>query len=255
MKKKSGYSHMVCLIIVVAVAISCIGIACAVEENTGMGKPKGMDIYKDNVPYSAALGGGVMSAERQAKAGDFNVIVGDDDPGKGDPQYWVDLDVPEEETGGSPEVEEDDSGGGAVIPVYTGRICRCDTKEDGATYDTCVAEFTYTAEVSGITIAVRGQGGAANPPWNEFTGSGMTDPEKWDRCQPTTFTIPAQAFWTTPFWNNIDWKLGSSHSASADCTKYDPRHYDPNDKKYDPDHIPFCSDIGVEAECTNGCPA
>jgi len=399
-------SYIFCVFIVLAIGVICFGVASA-AENTGQGKPKGLDIYVDDVPYGSSLGGAVQSGEKAV--GDFNVIVDDTDPDKADPNWFTEMgrtvtptptptvaptptataEIPvdyggtgaklcvtddktdviidfaysdcgyknefslisprsetlgwstggpsahrartgsafgekwnlgkfpvgtelvfkdvakdyfsgavqgiyltgpasrnsdnyihaaislknesgthhkylvsfEDMAGGGDNDYDDvefyvsgdvstecttqntdggDSGGGALIPVYNGTICRC-----GSTWgnSTCIAQFSYNNTAGIIAIPVRSK----SLPWNEFTGTGWTSPKKQFLCQPEVFYVDFTKnapFWTSPFHNNVDWKLGHSQSAQAKCTAYDPRHYDPNDKKFDPNRIPFCSDLG-----------
>ena len=400
MKGLFRINSIVCVLIMLAIAISCIGIASAVE-NTGQGKPKGMDIYVGDIPYSASLGGAV-------KVGDFNVIVDDNNPGRADPGWFTDLGkatnpnptptptmtptptataaIPvdlggkgatlcvtdattdvivdfafasadykntfslsspnitplgwsqgsgtsrqgdpfgtiwnlgkfpvgtklifkdiaysgstyigtwvtgpaknntdnflhasitlknstgtyhkylvsfeDAKNGGdkdyndvefyvsgdvstgcsSAEEEVVEGGGGAVTPVYTGKICRCQENRD-----TCIAQFAYVNTAGTMNIPVKTMGGPSNPPWNEFTGSGWTSPTKEYHCQPSWFYTNASnsPFWTSPFWNNIDWKLANTHSNQASCTKYDSRNYNPNSRFYDLNRIPLCEDLHV----------
>lgn len=386
---------IICVFFMVAIGVSCFGIASA-GENTGQGKPKGMDIYINDIPYGASLSGAVKSAEKAV--GDFNVIVDDNKPGKVDPTWFTNLgitpipsptptmaptatttvaipvdkggvgaklcvtdattdvivdfayssagynnvfylvqpvyktlgqskgEMPNGRTGtpfgttwnlgsfpvgtelifadtpfdgttskgiyltgpasrnsdqyihaaislknstgtyhkymvsfedfegggdndyndveffvsgdvstGCSLINEDlDSGGGAITPVYTGNICRCEDNKD-----TCIAQFSYNNTAGTMTIPVR----SPSLPWNEFTGSGWTSPTKQYHCQPEIFYVTSSVnapFWTSPFWNNIDWKLGHTHSASASCTKYKPSEK-PGNKNY----IPSCSSIGI----------
>jgi len=409
MKEKREIGLYFCTIVLLICAVGLFGIVSAVE-NTGQGKPKGLEIYVEDVPYGSSLGGAVKSGEKAV--GDFNVIVDDTDPNKPDPGWftqmgitptptatptmaptptatipipvdfggvgarlcvtdntsdvivdfayssagykntfyliqpryqtlgWSQGEMPNGRTGdpfgkqwvlgkfpvgtelvladnayeGSTEKglyltgpasrnsdnfihaaitlknstgthhkylvsfedaqgggdrdyndvefyvsgdvstacseyedDEDDSGGGSLIPVYTGNICRC-----GGSYgnNVCVAEFSYNTTADGMAIPVRSK----SLPWNEFTGSGWTSPTKQYHCQPEIFYVDKRnaPFWTSPFWNNIDWKLGHLHSSQASCTKYDSRHYDPKDKKFDPNRIPFCADLGVTcSECAS----
>lgn len=81
---------------IVIIGISCLGIVTAVD-NTGEGKPKGVDIFVDDVPYGASLGGAVESGEKQV--GDFNVIVDDDNPAKADPEWFTKMGITPTPTG------------------------------------------------------------------------------------------------------------------------------------------------------------
>lgn len=399
-------SYLLCVFIILAIGVISFGVASA-AENTGQGKPKGLDIYVDDVPYGASLGGSVVSGEKAV--GEFNVIVDDKDPDKADPNWFTELGrtmtptptptiaptptataaIPVDKGGvgaklcvtndktevivdfaysdcgyknefylispqyktmgwstGGPsagrartgnafgekwnlgkfpigtelifadlatdynsgaemglyktgpasrntdnfihaaislknstgthhkylvsfedmagggdrdynDVEffvsgdvstactnessgDEDSGGGAIIPVYTGNICRCGKV---GSKDTCIAQFTYVNSAGNMTIPVRSK----SLPWNEFTGSGWTSPQKQFLCQPEVFyeDVRNAPFWTSPFWNNVDWKLGHTHSAQASCTKYKS-----SDKPGDANYIPFCSDLGVTCtEC------
>jgi hypothetical protein len=110
-----------------------------------------------------------------------------------------------------------DTGSGALIPIYTGTVCKCNSKyKDGNKY-TCVAQFTYNSSANNIVIPVH----ESSLPWNEFTGSGMVEQY---RCQPTTFYIDAHnaPFWTNRFWNNIKWKLGHDQSVLVKCEESTP---------------------------------
>lgn len=114
----------------------------------------------------------------------------------------------------------DDSGGGAVIPVYvTGSVCKCSAAYKSGSKTTCVAQFTYNNSAGQpYVIPVR----SSSLPWNEFTGSGMVEQY---RCQPTTFYVdPTQnsPFWTNRFWNNIKWKLGHEQSVLVKCESNTP---------------------------------
>jgi hypothetical protein len=138
-----------------------------------------------------------------------------------------------------------DSGGGAITPIYSGQICRCGKVSN---QDTCIAQFDYNNTAGQMTIPVRSK----SLPWNEFTGSGWTSPTKQYHCQPEIFYVGAAKtnapFWTSPFWNNIDWKLGHSHSAAASCTKYSSK-----DKPGDKNYIPSCASLGIASYCNNTC--
>lgn len=111
-----------------------------------------------------------------------------------------------------------DTGGGALIPVFAGTVCKCKSpKYDDGNKVTCVAQFTYNSTEDNIAIPVH----ESSLPWNEFTGSGMVEQY---RCQPTTFYIDARnaPFWTNRFWNNIKWKLGHDQSVLVKCEKSTP---------------------------------
>ncbi len=118
-------------------------------------------------------------------------------------------------TGCSPE---GDTGSGAVIPIFTGNVCKCKSpKYNSDNKVTCVAQFTYNSTTNNIVIPVH----QSSLPWNEFTGSGMVEQY---RCQPTTFYIDAHnaPFWTNRFWNNIKWKLGHDQSVLVKCEESTP---------------------------------
>lgn len=87
MKNKLKITWIACAVIVLALVIASVGVASALE-NTGMGKPKGLDIYIGDVPYASSLGQKVQSG---AQVGDFNVIVDDNKPGKTDPSWFDNL--------------------------------------------------------------------------------------------------------------------------------------------------------------------
>jgi len=403
-KRLRNYCNF-CVLIIFVLGFLFTGPVSAIEyENTGQGKPRAMDIYFGDIPYSASLGGAVKSAEKGV--GDFKVIIDDDKVGKEDPTWFIDMgavtsptptptmaptptttvpipvdkggvgaklcvtdattdviidfayssagyknmfylvqprykelgwskgEMPDGRTGtpfgttwnlgsfpvGTELIFADnafdgetekglyltgpasrnsdnyihaaitlknstgthhkylvsfedymgggdndyndveffvsgdvttgcslvdgfsgDSGGGAIVPVYMGNICRCGKVNNK---DTCIAQFSYNNTAGTMTIPVRSK----SLPWNEFTGSGWTSPTKQYHCQPEIFYINSSEnspFWTSPFWNNIDWKLGHAHSASADCTKYSSK-----DKPGDAKYIPDCSSLGITcSEC------
>lgn len=406
MKNGTKKIRIVGLILLMVLMVSCSCVWAV--ENTGLGKPKGLDIYVNDVPYGASLGGAVKSGEKAV--GDFNVIVNDAAPGKGDPDWFKELGgaaasptptptmVPTPTTtipipvdkggigaklcvadsttdvivdfayssasyknefylikpryeqfgwsqgempnnrvgtdigtkwnlgkfpvgtelifanqatnngvdvglyqtgpasrnsdnyihaaislknstgthhkylvsfedimglGNKPDYNDmefyvsgdvttacsavnpgsGDSGGGAITPIYAGKICRCESNKD-----TCIAQFDYNNTAGQMTIPVRSK----SLPWNEFTGSGWTSPTKQYHCQPEKFYVGAAKtnapFWTSPFWNNIDWKLGHTHSAAASCTKYSSR-----DKPGDKNYIPSCTSLGIASYCNNTC--
>lgn len=115
-----------------------------------------------------------------------------------------------------------DTGSGAVIPVYTGKVCKCNSDYDDGKQFTCVAQFTYNSTVDNMVIPVH----ESSLPWNEFTGSGMVEQY---RCQPTIFYLDTNSeklkqvpFWTNRFWNNIKWKLGHDQSVLVKCEKSTP---------------------------------
>lgn len=81
---------IISVLMIVIIGVSWLGIVTA-AENTGQGKPKGVDIFVDDVPYGASLGGAVASGGKQV--GDFNVIVDDDNPEKADPGWFTDMGI------------------------------------------------------------------------------------------------------------------------------------------------------------------
>jgi hypothetical protein len=87
MKRVVNRTRMLVLVLLLVLMVSCSCVWAV--ENTGLGKPKGLDIYVNDVPYGASLGGAVKSGEKAV--GDFNVIVNDAAPGKGDPDWFKEL--------------------------------------------------------------------------------------------------------------------------------------------------------------------
>jgi hypothetical protein len=91
MKRIYLIDHIMCVIIMCAILISCIGVVSGVEyNNTGQGKPRGMDIFLGDIPYSASLGGNDQTSTEKGVA-DFKVIVDDNKVGKPDPEWFDNL--------------------------------------------------------------------------------------------------------------------------------------------------------------------
>lgn len=131
MKGNFKKNWIMCLLIVFALVITCISVSSAVE-NTGEGKPKGVDIYLGDVPYGSSLGQSVKSGEKQV--GDFNVILDDDKPGKADPTWFVTLGVTSTSTPTPTPTMTATPTATVVIPVDIGgvgaQLCAGDNSSD-----------------------------------------------------------------------------------------------------------------------------
>jgi len=83
-----------CAILIIALFMGfCLSVTAEEQvTNTGQGKPKAMDIYIGEFPYSSSVGGNVTTEERKEVPNEFKVIVDDDK--NNDPDWFPNLGQP-----------------------------------------------------------------------------------------------------------------------------------------------------------------
>ena len=61
-------------------------------SNTGIGKPKAMDIYSEDIPYGTSIGGEIIPGEKRDVPNEFKAIV--DDNKYNEPKWFQELEIP-----------------------------------------------------------------------------------------------------------------------------------------------------------------
>nr|WP_319539220.1 DUF4114 domain-containing protein [uncultured Methanospirillum sp.] len=95
MNKKQHQIRLTGIFVLFLVIIGTVAITSAADIYTGKGKPQSVDIYINDIPYGASLGGEVQSGTGTKSVNDFRAIV--DDEQHPDPSYYVEASNPSTE--------------------------------------------------------------------------------------------------------------------------------------------------------------